>query len=995
MFAEINLTRYLGALAVLAGLAGWILTSPAPARDPYGSLPLSFEANAGQAGGDVQFVARGRGYTLLLNAGGAELATPDTVLRMRMPGANASPSAQGEEELPGRSHYLVGGDARQWRTNIPHYGRVRYREMYPGIDLVYYGRSGQLEYDFVVSPGADPRSIRLLFDGDADLALKANGDLAVGSVRIHKPVAYQNFGRLRRRVPARYIMEGKNQAVFDVRGYDPSLPLVIDPVVSYSTYLGGAGGEHAAAIAVDSAGSAYITGSTTSPNFPTVKSRQPALATQSCEVAPSSFACMDAFVVKLNPAGTALVYATYLGGTLEDTGQGIAVDAAGNAYITGSTASADFPTSGALQPAFGGGGAGTGETDAFVAKLNPTGEALVFSTYLGGNHSDRAADIAIDSAGNVYVAGETHSPNFPLTNLLPEAAGANGYAFIAKLNAAASALTYSTAVAPANWSFPVFGLAVDDAGNAYITGSGLLVAKLNAAGTALVYSTYLGGSAFSWGADIAVDSAGNAYVTGSTWPFRGGTNIPTTPGAFQPAPGAVCRGDFDCVSNAFVAKLNPAGAPVYTTYLSGFGDQIGHWDAARSIAVDREGNAWVAGKGRIPQVNPLQRDPGGAFVAKFNPAGSGLLFATSLGGMEGSASLAIAVDRLGAAYVAGYAQANFPTTAGAIQRQYGGSFSNGWVFGDAFVGKITVEAPANPLPAVTTILPSRAVVGAGEVRLVVNGSGFVPASVVRWNGEDRPTTFSNATRLEALIPASDFSRPAWRQVAAYTPDGGLSNSIPFLIGLPTINRGGIVNAASFQPVVAPGSIVAIFGTEFGEVLIPTYGWSSFTVTLNRLPVLVFFADNTRIIVQLPFTVAPGTATVEVLRDILTSAGETVRVAAVAPGIFAVNGQGHGPGAILRASDQRLVSQGSPVEPGEFISIYCTGLGVLRGPLETVSRPDVFIGDVPARVTYSGLAPGFAGLNQVNAQVPAIPAGDHSVRIVIDGVSSNTVTLAVR
>jgi hypothetical protein len=363
----------------------------------------------------------------------------------------------GVDEMSGKSNYFIGNDAKKWHTNVPRYAKVKYTGVYSGIDLVYYGNQQQLEYDFVVAPGADPRRIQLGISGARRISCNEDGNLVLtmdeGEILWHKPVVYQKHGGTRQEIATHYAINAKNRVRFEVGDYDSRRPLFIDPLI-YSTYLGGSAYDYGSGIAVDGAGHAYVTGWTTSANFPTMNPLQPASGG------------LYVFVAKLNPAGSALVYSTYLGGGA-DEGGGIAVDSSGNAYVTGLTESTDFPTMNPLQPSFG------GVSDAFVAKLNPTGSALVYSTYLGGSGIDNGTGISVDNSGNAYVTGYTFSANFPLMNPLQATPGGGGY------------------------------------GDAF-------VAKLDSTGSALVYSTYLGGSGDDYGAGIAVDSPGNAYVTGST-----------------------------------------------------------------------------------------------------------------------------------------------------------------------------------------------------------------------------------------------------------------------------------------------------------------------------------------------------------------------------------------------------------------------------------------------------------------------------------------------
>jgi hypothetical protein len=686
--------------------------------DSYGKLPLSFEANHGQADARVMFLSRTGAYTLFLTGDEAVLAlsgskadtnkakiagTAHTLLRsgtaapkaggvLRMKLRNANPAAKvtGLDELAGTSNYFIGNDPAKWRSNVPTYAKVKYEGIYSGIDLVYYGNQRQLEYDFIVAPGADPRRIEFDISGAQRIRKDEHGDLVLkmktgeDEIRWHKPVVYQEKDGARQEIAAHYVITATNRVGFEVAKYDASRPLYIDPLI-YSTYLGGSGRDVGHRIAVNSAGNAYVTGYTFSTDFPTT---------------PGAFqtTCCGAFVAKLNSAGSALVYSTYLGGSGYDgdSGNGIAADSAGNAYVNGYTSSTDFPTVNALQPTYGGNG------DAFVTKINPEGSALVYSTYLGGSNYDQGDGIAVDSAGNAYVTGSTSSTDFPVTPgafQMTYGGGYGGDAFVAKINPEGSALVYSTYLGGSGfsvWGDFGSGIAVDSVGNAYVTGQtystnfptknplqpnyggngDVFAAKINPEGSALVYSTYLGGSGDEWGNGIAVDSAGNAYVAGNT----NSTNFPTV-NPLQPNYGG---GNDD----AFVAKINPTGsALVYSTYLGGSGD-----DGGFGIAVDSAGNAYVTGytmSTNFPTESPFQKrkdGSGDAFVSKLNPTGSALFYSTYLGGGSYDQANGIAVDSAGNAYVTGWTDStNFPTK-NPFQKYYGGGGS------DAFVTKIDTRA---------------------------------------------------------------------------------------------------------------------------------------------------------------------------------------------------------------------------------------------------------------------------------------------------------------
>jgi uncharacterized protein (TIGR03437 family) len=567
---------------------------------------------------------------------------------MKLSGASPNAPITGEALQASTSNYFAGSDPRQWRTSVPNYGRVRYSGVYPGIDLVYYGKDGHLEYDWIVAPWAATDRIRMDFEGADRLRVDGQGDLVIRAgnreYRHKRPAIYQETGGGRVPIAGRWVLHGK-QGSFQIGAYDHSKTLVIDPPLIYSTYHGGSGLDWAYAIAVDSVGNTYVTGGTGSTNFPTTNPLQSSLR-----------GTEDVFVTKINPSGSAKLYSTYLGGGGVDEGRGIAVDVQGNAYITGSTGSLDFPTKGAIQSTMAGSG------DAFVAKLNATGSALIYSTYLGGISSDSGSAIAVDAAGSAYIVGTTFSADFPTKNAFQAAKGAQQDAFVAKINPAGSAWAYVTYLGGNNVD-EGNGIAVDAAGNAYVTGytastnfpvqspfrSGnaggvdAFVSKLNPAGSALVYSTYLGGSATDYGTAIAVDTSGSAYVTGivTSDDFPLANPIDATLGSHA-------------VGDAFVSKFNASGsALVYSTYLGGASE-----DDPYAIALDQAGNVYITGRTNssdFPLTNPIQttRVAFDMFVTEINAAGSARLFSTFIGGSGSESGRGIAVDRLGNIHVAG------------------------------------------------------------------------------------------------------------------------------------------------------------------------------------------------------------------------------------------------------------------------------------------------------------------------------------------------------
>ena len=782
-------------------------SAAARARQAYGELPLQFEANRGQTDVSVKFLARGDGYNLFLTPNEAVLdlhrraagerrgaARERAVLRMKLVGANPAPTVEGEQPLEARSNYFVGGDSSRSPVRAETYARVRYAGVYDGVDALYYGNQGRLEYDFVVRPHADPSQIVLAFEGAEGVELDGAGELvlrtALGEVRQHRPVIYQETAGGRREVEGRYSVRESAGAArpahrsysvgFELGDYDPRLPLVIDPVLVYSTYLGGGGSaDTARGVAVDAAGNAYVTGETISTDFPTT-----AGAVQ------TTFGGFnyDAYVTKLNPAGTAIVFSTYLGGGDADQGYDIAVDADGNAYVAGRTISTDFPiTPGALQPAFGGGSypGGLGG-DAFVAKLNPAGTALVYSTYLGGASTEYGYGVALDAARNAYVTGSTSSDNFPLVNPLQPVRRGGNDAFVAKLNAAGTALVYSTYFGGATTVDSLsasgldnaFDIAVDAGGGAHIVGEtqttdfpvtpnafqrsfgGLgayegdaYVAKFNPAGDALVYSTYLGGSYGDSGKGIALDPAGHAYVTGQT----ASVNFPLA-NAYQ---GALANAE--AIHDAFVTKLSLDGsALVYSTYLGGSVS-----DSARAIAVDAVGSAYVTGgtnSSFFPVRNAVQGTLSGssvdAFVTKLAPQGSALVYSTYLGGSRNENGYAVAVDGAGDAYVVGSTTSlGFPVTAGVVQGARNGQ-------GDAFVSKIHVGDDE-----VTYRISGRVTGGDGSPLAGVEINIFGGARARTQTSADGTYSF------EGLRAGADYSLTAYSPCGAFTTQNDTVNNI--------------------------------------------------------------------------------------------------------------------------------------------------------------------------------------------------------------------------
>lgn len=659
----------------------------------YGKIPMSFETNHGQTNPQVKFLARSNNYTLFLTPNETVLklqqyANPEkkpAVVRMKLDGANQHPEIMGVNKLPGKANYFTSKDSANYHTHIPTYEQVKYHAVYPGIDMIFYGNQQQLEYDFVLSPTADPDAINLNLEGIEKLEIDDAGHLILhtldGKIRLRKPFVYQEKEGHKQKISGSYILKNEYQVGFEVGTYDSSRPLVIDPVLEYATYLGGSDDSFGQKIVVDDEGNTYITGRTNSTDFPTQDALQPTYAGGS----------NDAFITKINADGSALIYSTYLGGSGDDRGRAIAIDTVGNAYVTGRTNSLDFPLQNPLQPVYGG-----GDFDGFISKLNADGSALIYSTYFGGSGTGDVRGIAVDTTGNAYVSGRTNSLDFPVVNALQPTYGGDPFdGFVVKVNAAGSAFIFSTYLG-GNDDDDASDIAIDEDNNIYVTGfttstnfplanplqstlngpQDIFISKIAADGSAFIYSTYLGGSNEDRGRDITVDTDGNAYITGDT----NSLDFPVKD-AVQSTYGGGSE-------DAFVTKINPDGsALIYSTYLGGSGE-----DRGRGIDVGPGNNAYVTGftsSTDFPLVNPIQDTLKGtidAFVTKISADGSMLIYSTYLGGSGAGDSRDITVDAEGTAYITGFTDSDdFPVTENAFQPEIAGGT-------DAFIAKITDAA---------------------------------------------------------------------------------------------------------------------------------------------------------------------------------------------------------------------------------------------------------------------------------------------------------------
>ena len=778
----------------------------------YGKLPLTFESNRGQAAPQVNFISRGPGYRACLTSNGMVLSLragqvnasstnhkPSNVKRasiqFQLIGSAPNPQVVGENQQPGVVNYFIGNNPNRWHRNVPTYGQIRYKNVYPGIDLIYYGSHQQLEYDFAVAPKADPRQIKFTITGASNIHVASDGALVLGTnngeLHFQAPVIYQERNGRRLPIKGSFNISGANRIGFQLAQYDSTQPLVIDPVLLYSTYLGGSGDDQPAGIAVDANGNVYVSGATDSSDFP--------LSTLG-----SLPAGIDhAFVAKLDATGSNLIYADYLGGSGGDYGYGIALDASNNVYVTGSTASSDFPMVNPFQGTY------PGSFNAFLSKISADGSSLLYSTYFGGNGSDIPSSLAVSQTGEMTIAGYTSSTNLAVANayqssVSPNQGGVYGdYGFVTKFSPDGASLEFSTyfggsANAPLScglsscWPQPdsqIMAMATDPSGNSYVTGytntsnfpstSGAyltnnttqmnanvgFVSKFNSGG-ALQYSTYFYGSSglpMSVNA-IAVDATGNAYITG---PALSDATFPVTSSSIcDPASaGWAC-------SYAFVSKFDPTGSTLlYSTFLGPNNSSI-----PEAIAVDTNNDAYVLGftsSNSFSTVNGIQPYAGGydLLLVEIDPAASTQLFATYLGGTgdEQPAPAGMVVDGSGNIYLAGTtSSSDLPVTSGAFQQTFGGNT-------DGFVMKLGAPpAPALSLNPVALQFGSQAVATSSQpqnISLSNTGTGALSISAIAISGDFSQT---NNCGNSIAVGGSCTVAVTFRPSAAGTRTGSLT-----------------------------------------------------------------------------------------------------------------------------------------------------------------------------------------------------------------------------
>ena len=985
--------------------------------EQYGQLPLSFEVNQGQAARPVKFLTRGSNYAFFLLPSEAVLTwymagsrgqsgqpgqpheldtqVPDSAkpraasLRLKLIGAARQPRMSGLEPLPGKSHYLIGNDPKQWKTGVQTFARVKYEEVYPGIDLVYYGHQQQLEYDFRLAPGADPHAIRLHFDGASRLRLDESGGLMIGTragkVRQHQPVVYQEIAGIKRIIPSRYRLHRNNQVSFSIGQYDSSRELIIDPVISYSTFLTGtAGGGSGQDLAVDAAGNAYVTGFTfIDSNFPVTENTP--------KIAQPEFPDRNyVFVSKLSPGGSSLIYSAVIGGTeliadpsaggnptyLDNLGNSIALDGGGNAYVVGVTASRNFPTTpGAIAAGYN---TTPGAYDilpkyaGFALKLSASGEALLYSTLLPEAFPTA---VAVDATGQATLTGYGQD-GFPTTpgafqrRVAKDLSGdflAHPDAIVAKLNSTGTGFVYATFIGGGDDDFGT-GIAVDAGGNAYVTGYttrlGLIdearrtsfpatrspfqsgppaqisstyafAAKFNATG-GLGYSVLLGEALFTpptaardLSPEIAVDSQGQAYIAGTTR----SSNFPTTPGAYQ----TTLRTNrvAGSPSDGFVMKLNAAGTRlVYSTFFGGGYTKI------YGMSLDEAGNAYLTGLDLSDDLNSMSQAGAGSacFAARLTADGDQVL---KLFRFHLSAPSSIAVDPNGDAYVTGTAGYDFPTTPAALQQN--------------FAGNRPFTGPGQPGE-----YEHNFVLKIGGFNPRSSGAGIVHVSAASFNQTSLPP--------DSIVTAFGTGMASMAQSAQYTP----------------------------LPTVLAGLNVIVTDSDGVERAAP-----------------LFFASPAQVNYLMPSGMANGLALITV------TCGEKIyesmrTIESTGPGLFSADGNGRGlvSGLVVRIKSDGSTSyepigqynetsgqtEAAPIDLGPagdrvFLLVYGTGFRHNSG----LDRITAKIGGVESQVIYAGEEGHFYGVDQANILIPRSLAGQGNVEIAltVDGKEANIVNVKIK
>jgi uncharacterized protein (TIGR03437 family) len=951
--------------------------------------PIYFEPNLGQIDAQAKFVARAEGTVIWFTAQGPVLSVPQkgrpAVLKVRFEGGRKQPKIEGEQPQGGVSNYFIGPNESAWHTDIPHFTKVRYRDVYPGIDVVFYGSGQDLEYDFLVAPGADPSRIRLAFDG-ADRLTESGGDLvaSVGGaeIRNRKPSIRQGNTA----IGGHYEILNSRKARIRLDAYDPAQPLVIDPVLSYATMIGGINGEQINGMAMDGQGNVIVGGFTTSMNFPVVNALYPTKSPD-LYISPSP----QGFITKFNPSASgaaSVVFSTFFSSADGTNINALTLDKSGNIYVTGGTYgdSGTIPLKNAFQTVFTDdqdcGGPNVICKDAFVAEFNAAGNQLLFSSLLGGSNWDEAYGIAVDASQNIYLVGYTQSGSFPK-------------------------------VGPGQpYQFQLFGSA-----DAFLTMVG--------PNRTIAYSTFFGGLGTTIFYSVAVDSSGKVYVAGST----SASQIAGTPGAYQTA--------LQGLSSAILAKfdLTQTGtqALLYFTYLGGAGGGT----IANQVLLDSTGSVYLAGSTNSPNypVTPNALDstyadalfsftngPGDGFIAKFNLAASGqaqLVYSTLVGGSFDDAVSAIALDSAGHITAVGYTNSiDFPVTPDAIQCCYAGGGGAGFLGKDGFIMRID---------------PTKSGAASILYSTLLRGSINTPLYAMAMDAAGNTVAVGGLTQSgDAPVTLSAFQPKFGGQSTANTNFGNLVGDAYFAVldftktgpAISLFENGAGLSALS-PPYISPGLIFTIKGkalgpaTGVGAALDPVTGLVSNNVAgvqvlVDGVPVPLIYVSATQINAVAPYELATKLNSTVNIQTIYNGVGGNLSystVAATAPAIFSFD-DGSGQGAI-RNQDQSINGASNPAAQGTIVSIYATGEGqtvpggvdgaLANEPLAGIPVPkasaSVTIGGASAPIQFIGTAPGgIAGFLQVNVTVPSGITTGASVPVVltIGGVASQKgLTMAVK
>lgn len=1027
-----------------------------------------FEPNNGQAHRSVEVLARSSGGYVYF--GRNRMAVRD--VRMDLVGASTKAQAEFAEPTGGISSYFLGRTEKDWHTGVPHYARVQYKDVYSGIDLVYYASGRDIEYDFLLRPGADPNQIRVAYN--KPVRVDDNGDLLVAGLRQRRPKVYQNG----REVACEYLAGKHNEVHLGLAEYDHSQALTVDPVLEFSTYLGGVAEEGGYALAFDSQGNVYLAGGSQAPATPDLNPFQQTTAL-----------IMSPVVFKMTTDGRKILYYAFVGNGGWDQALGVGVDANGSAVIHGDTRNSNFPLKNAFQTQYK-----AIYGNAFISKLSPDGKSLVYSSLIGGSHYEQGNGLALDRQGNAFITGITGSNDFPVKNAIQSSYANSDDCYVAKI-APNGDLLWSTYLggSGADWCYSI---ATDQQGNAYIAGASSsldfplksaiqttitprngwrtpLLVKLTPDGS-IAAATFLGGPVAGIAASIALDQSGNVYLGGYA------DSALATKNAFQD--------HFDGYISGFLLEIDKTLKNVaFTTYFGGSGS-----GDVRRLAVDQAGSIYVTGSATaadFPVKGLFQPFIGGGvcqcdvYVAKFAPGAQSLIYSIILGGHNGEGPGGFAVDGPGNAYVTGWTVSDDFPTKNAFQPTYAGG--NGDIFfakisdntplapsplttnpgrllfrytqggsapapqvasvsGPAFTAtatapwlaantngpNVTVSVnPAGlapntytasvtltplaatsatievtfsvlaPAPVLTSVDPALVPMGSDDRLIVVHGSGFNTSSMLLVDGLPwlaTPVQFVDASTLKFSMPANYFSEQYNHTVAVQNPQSAVSNLLSVSVGVPAplFSSGSVVNAASYVVgAVAPGEIVTVFGSNFGEQ-------GKTQVSFNNVPATLVYVTATQLAAAVPYSVAGAQRTTMVITSNgVSSTPVSLNVTDAVPGIFTADASGKGQGAALNP-DNTVNSASNPASAGSFVALYGTGGGTLTTEAlpRLMLRVTATVGGVPATVYYAGIAPGLVeGAMQINVEIPASVSAGFAVPVVvkIGDKESPPVTIAVQ